>query len=247
MMYLTRRPAGFRFQRRIPLHLQPFLGSNPIRLNLGHMTTAQAKMAARLLAGHVEGVFHGLWKTRVDLAVNEIRDIIISHLEDIVSGLCAELADGQEHHDLVVRTLERKSDVALKTAEARRLIELGGRAGDVKRDIERLGEGIFQLRQRAQSLAEEFKTTKGSRNRNADLSKLLSGFASLSTAVQTMLDGGPERPLMSVALETWHRVFQRFANVLVKVPANYVKFPQFRNLSQEQAAEKNRRLSADSR
>jgi len=284
VMYLTRRPSGYRFQRRIPLHLQPCLGSSPIRLNLGHLSAVQAGTIARLLAGHVEAVFQGLGRTKVDLAVDEIRDVIISQLQAIVSELCAEIEDGHERQERIVEAVERKSEIALKTAEARHLIELGSRAGEARRDVERLGEGIMQLRKTALSLAEEFKTSKAGKKRDADVAELLSGFASLSSAVQTMLDGGPQRPLMSAALEAWREVrsglgidqkkidtdynrlkdfmefagdkpvnkyrfleFQRFANVLVKVPANYVKFPQFRNLTQEQAAEKNERLSAGKR
>lgn len=72
-MYLTRRPSGYRFQRRIPEHLQGYLGTSPLRLNLGPMPASEAKKAGRLLAGHVESVFHGLKHLKGSVVVKEIR------------------------------------------------------------------------------------------------------------------------------------------------------------------------------
>lgn len=283
-MYLTRRPSGYRFQRRIPEHLQGYLGTSPLRLNLGPMPTGEAKKAGRLLAGHVESVFHGLKRLKGSMAVKEIRDIIIAQLEEIVGALCQEVSEFHEVHDETVQTLERKSAQDLKVAELHHVLELARHSEDSRKQIERLGEGISRLSEKASSLADDFKTLKARKSRDADMAELLSGFSSLSTAVQSMLDGGPARPLMSQALEEWHAVrgglgidrkkvdtdynrlkdfmafagdkpinryrfleFQRFANLLVRLPANYVKLRDFRDMNQEEAADFNDRLPRSKR
>jgi hypothetical protein len=98
-MYLTLRPSGYRFQRRIPKNLLQYLGSTPLRLNLGCITLREARKASRLLAGHVESVFHSLQHMKDEVIVADIRDLIIGQLEEIVSALCRDLADSQELHD----------------------------------------------------------------------------------------------------------------------------------------------------
>lgn len=278
-MYLTRRSSGYRFQRRIPKNLQQHLGSAPLRLNLGHLTVGEAKKVSRLLAGQVEAVFHGLERMGGDVIVADIRDTIIGQLEEIVSALCRDLEDTHHLHDSTTLALKRKSEVDLKVAEARHLLELGRHQRESQAQIEELGEGISLLRQKALSLASEYKTLKETKTGDGDLAELVSGFSSLSAAVQTLLDGGETRPLMSETLEEWHTVrsglgidqkkvdtdynrlkyfiafagdkpvnkyrfleFQRFANLLARLPGNYVKLPELRNLSQVDAANFNDRL-----
>lgn len=278
-MYLTRRPSGYRFQRRIPKELQQHLGSAHLRLNLGHLTSREAKKASRLLTGQVEAVFHSLEHMRGNVIVADIRDSIIGQLEEIVSSLCRNLADTQDLHDSTTLALERKSEIDLKVAEARHLLELGQYQRDSRAQIEELGEGISLLRQKALSLASDYNTPKQTDTSDRDLTELISGFSSLSAAVKTLLDGGHARPLMSECLEDWHTVrsglgidqkkvdtdynrlkdfiafagdkpvnkyrffeFQRFANLLARLPGNYVKLPELRNLSQVDAADFNDRL-----
>lgn len=209
----------------------------------------------------------------------DIRDVIIGQLEEMVSVLCHDLSDSQELHDRTILALERKSEIDLKVADARHLLDISQHQERSREQIEKLGEGISHLRQKALSLELEYKTLKQTKSGDANLAELMSGFSSLSSAVQTLLDGGPARPIMSEALEEWHIVrgglgidqkkvdtdynrlkdfiafagdkpvnkyrfleFQRFANLLVRLPGNYVKIPELRNLSQVDAADFNDRL-----
>ena len=50
-MYLWRRSSGFTFQQRVPARLREKFGSSPIRINLGPISTEEARRRARILAG----------------------------------------------------------------------------------------------------------------------------------------------------------------------------------------------------
>lgn len=113
---------------------------------------------------------------------------------------------------------------------------------------------------------------------------LQSRLEELASRVQTQLDGGPPRPLMSVLLAEWTEIrfglevddkkvrtdhnritdfiefagdrpvnkysffdFQRWSNLLVRLPHSYSKLPETRNLSREEAADYNDALPSDAR
>lgn len=87
-------------------------------------------------------------------------------------------------------------------AEIHHVFELARHSEDSRKQIERLGEGISRLSQRASSPADDFKSLKARKSRDADMAELLSGFG-IAVGASMEADGNrAERRIGSISPST---------------------------------------------
>lgn len=114
-MYLTKRDNGFRFQRRIPKNLEPLLGTSPIRLHLGHLSTTRANLASRLLVGHLDRLLLDLTNRGSDAMNSDVdpRDAVIAEMQAQIDALMEGSRQIADFTDDVMERQERAHSVEL--------------------------------------------------------------------------------------------------------------------------------------
>jgi integrase len=197
----------------------------------------------------------------------DARDQIIAELEQTVSML---LSHNTELMDMV-KFQKESSELSLETAVLQNENAL---RQEFNGEMTRLKSGL----QQSIAILKAARKAKGATNAS-ELETLQRQVDSLSSLVQTALNGGYDRPLLSLALEEWIAIrgnlgidpkkvktdrnrildfvafsgdapvnkyhfydFQRFASMLVFLPGNYMKRPEFQGRSQEDIANTNRLL-----
>lgn len=250
-MHLTYRPSGWRFQIRIPRDLEAFVGTSPIRLNIGPLAKRRAARVARLLAGHAEALFvacHTGARMTKDELIAELQRMLISALD--AADHVKRQADRRQARQLNALTLAAASE------------RLTGQM-EVDARLQAIGTGISTLHGRISALPKDQRGNIGEQ------------LAELSALVKTSLDGGPARPLLLDELDRWielraghaadkkiktdrarildfvafagnrpvnryrHSDFQAFANLLARVPAGYTKEAQLRHMTRQEVADYN--------
>jgi integrase len=206
-MYLTRRQSGFRFQIAVPSDLFPRFGRTPIRVALGRIPAPLAQKAARLLSGHAETVFLSLRTSATDTDMNRaaltqslgaLADELLSLDKDYMHHLNMAAAHSWHMNELPELVNLRSPDLGPEDNDkhAEYLME----ANAVARFRERLGKI-------SAALAIDKAALEAQSNANDPLAALIGNLQSqveaLSGKVQTSLDGGPARPLLSEVLEAW--------------------------------------------
>ncbi|RWX75962.1 hypothetical protein EPK99_20035 [Neorhizobium lilium] len=289
-MYLTRHGNSFRFQRRIPSELVPILGKSPIRLNIGKVPARQAATICRLLVARLDRLFaHTLitgGKTMSKL--QDPRDAIVADLRRQIDELMEETRKTAVITDKVMEQQERVHAAELETQTLRLTAKALERESGFRRDVNAVYSSYLDTQATVLETLNSAKKGIASSASDAVLPKLEAlsiRIASLSEAVETVLDGGPVRPLMSIALDEWHtsvrlgqgiaqkktdtdynRIkdfiefagdrpvnkyryfdFQKYANLLAKVPSNYNKIPEIRDKSRLEAALYNEALPINKR
>lgn len=284
-MYLTRHGNGYRFQRRIPAELVPILGKSPIRLNLGEVSARKAAMLSRLLVANLDRLFLGILNRGSKFMQHNVdpRDAIIAELRAQLADTIKISREAAKKADEVI-DLQRRAHIEELDLQATTLrVEALERDNRVRREINSVYASSVETQGNVLAALMSAKTAHQRSVGDAivpSISSLTERMASLSEAVEHMLEGGTPGPLMSEAIEWWHhdiRVpqglpekktdtdynrlkdfmafagdkpvnryrfadFQQFATLLASVPANYVKYPAFKGMSQEEAADYNETL-----
>lgn len=289
-MYLTRRDNGYRFQRRIPKDLESILGKSPIRLHLGRLTARKAAFLSRLLSSHLDRLFLGILKSEDKCMTRnpDPRDAIIAELQRQIDEIIDTARQTAEVTAQVMEQQERVHAAELETQTLRLTAKALERENGFRRDVNAVYTSYLDTQATVLETLNSAKKGIASSASDAVLPKLEAlsvRIASLSEAVETVLDGGPVRPLMSIALDEWHtnvrlgqgitqkktdtdynRIkdfiefagdrpvnkyryfdFQKYANLLAKVPSNYNKIPEIRDKSRLEAALYNEALPANKR
>lgn len=209
-MYLTLRPSGYRFQIAVPTHLHCELGRTPIRINLGRIPAPLAQKAARLLSGHSETVFLSLRATRkgakemsrealsfsLAAIAEELKEIELERTEATMNALAINLAE--------YPGFEKWQEQQQETKDERSAVDFWNevRAADrAKARLKKISDAL-----KLDRVALDAQSTSGT-GASDPLAALLGALQSqvevLSGKVETSIDGGPVRPLLSQELDRW--------------------------------------------
>ncbi|WP_141514294.1 tyrosine-type recombinase/integrase [Rhizobium sp. M1] len=206
-MYITRRDNGFRFQRRIPKDLEPILGKSPIRLHLGQLPARKAALIARLLVSHSDRLFHNLLQNgcRSMSETADPRDVIIAELQRQL----AEVMD-------VARQTMEAGEQAMAAQDSLHVAELERQASEIRiaalerenalrHGVNAVYSSFMDTQATVLQTLEKAKAERDVTSVTPKLEVLSEKIASLNAAVELSLGGGYDRPLMSIALDQWHR------------------------------------------
>lgn len=257
-MHLTLRKSGWRFQIRIPRDVEPVFGPSPIRLNLGLLAKRHALRTARLLTGRAESVFMlcrkgaGMTEDARDNLVEELHELLLSVMQTSREAL--DTAEQRRKNDLYLLELRLLTERSAEQKHfGKRLNVLKGHLVDLQDTVSRLpksardrvADQVAELSNLVrQSLdggpprplaSEELKrwTTYIRKGHAAD-KKVRTD----QNRITDFLDFAGDRPVNKYRYSD----FQSFANLLVRVPANYVKEPKTRNMTRQEAADYNDNL-----
>lgn len=254
-MHLTLRKSGWRFQIRIPRDVEPAFGRSPIRLNLGLLAKRRALRVARLLTGRAESVFMlcrkgaGMMEDARDKLIEELNDLLLSMMDTSEQALeDAEQRRKAEMEAVTVRLLAARSAEQQQLGE--RLETLTGKMKGLQESVsklpksarDRVADQVAELsRLVRQSLdggpprplaSEELERwTINIRNGHAADKKVRTD----RNRIADFLNFAGDRPVNKYRYSD----FQSFANLLARVPANYVKEPRTRNMTRQEAADYN--------
>lgn len=269
MAYLTRRPSGWRFQIRIPKHLKNLHGSSPIRINLGLISSSDARRKAVACADEVfRGFETGMSRETIEKRLQDLK----ADLSDLKgrkrrAGWKASNAR-MDYEDIVHAVVpKREMEVYFLTEEAKEIT----RKEAFEDAIRRLQEQRAWLEEHISHLEADEKDAA-----TKQLSELSSQVAILSGQLLQASQPKPKTPVISSMIGDWLKLkagqgvdeknvqgqgarirdfitfaddlpledygfldFQSFANLLARVPSNWSKLPLFRNGTLQEAADKN--------
>lgn len=254
-MHLTLRKSGWRFQIRIPRDVESVFGRSPIRLNLGPIAKRRALRVARLLTGRTETLFM-LCRKGADMA-EDARDKLIENLHELLvtvvetSDRALEKAELQRKVDvqtvakafLTEKLAERQQFIAHQEAIKGKLNVLHASVSKLPKPArDSVADQVAELSNLVkQSLdggpprplaSEELKRwTTDIRKGHAADKKVRTD----QNRITDFLDFAGDRPVNKYRYSD----FQSFANLLARVPANYVKEPRTRNMTRQEAADYN--------
>ncbi|MGM4990523.1 DUF6538 domain-containing protein [Tardiphaga sp. 841_E9_N1_2] len=257
-MHITLRTGGWRFQIRIPRDIEPAFGQSPIRLNLGPLARRRAIRIARLLTGRAETVFMlcrkgaGMTENARDDLIEELHELLISVLDSSEAAL--ESAEKRRKLELEAVTLNLLTERAAEQQRMRgRLAVLNGRMEGMQESVsklpkharDRVAEQVAELSNLVrQSLdggpdrptaSEELKRWIEIRNGHAADKKVRTD----RNRITDFLNFAGDRPVNKYRFSD----FQSFANLLARVPADYMKEPRIRHMTRQEAADYNDGLS----
>jgi len=250
-MYLTFRNSGYRFQIAIPSCLHAILGRTPIRVNLGRIPAAIARKASRLLSGHSEAVFMQLVVNPTDAGL--MTREMLKHTLETLAGEMQQLDSIKTENTRVyaARQLSRYGidgfeDVLDKLDESgdhRSRDEFLDMAQEAERTQTRLRKVADALKLDQAVLAATQNTstataTTASEPLMALLGALQSQVESLSGKVDTSLDGGPPRPLLSEVLGRWTELRRGLQIGEKKVTTDYNRITDFMNFAGDKPVNK---------
>lgn len=264
MMYLDRRGNGYRFQIAIPADLQVRVGKSPIRIHLGHMTVRTAGRAARLLCGDAERLFHVI-RSRGDRTMEkDPRDYIIAELTAHID----ELLEGFEHYKKSAEKL-RESAVNTARLEAenahlREMGELSSFVGSIADGMQVLETRVRRLPKKGQAdAADALAALQAQMAALSDKVQLsLEGGLPRPLLSECLADWTAVRRKTAVdkkKIDTdFNRItdfirfagdrpankyrffdFQRWSNLLTRVPSRLGTMPRFKGMTHAQAADCN--------
>lgn len=258
-MHVTSRRSGWRFQIRVPRDLESILGRSPIRLNLGPVAKRDAARTARLLAGHAESVFlacrKGARMTKDEL-IEELQEMLVGAMD--MAQSIAEAAERRRAADVTTVTLNLMTEHHREQRDMdRRIQTLGGGINSLQETIARLPKPHRDaLAAQIDELSTLVKQSlDGGAVRPLVLDEL-GGWLLLrqghASEKKVRTDGNRIRDFVAVAgnrpvNKYRYSDFQAFANLLARLPANYVKEPRLRNMTREEAADYNDSLPPDRR
>ena len=205
-MYITRRENGYRFQRRIPKALEPILGKSPLRLRLGQLPARKAAFIGRLLVSHSDRLFHGLVQNGGHLMPDNAdpRDAIIAELQRQLAEVMDEARKMMEVTEEATQLQESVHAAELKQQELEIKAAVLERENTIRRDVNEVYTSFMETQATVLQTLEKAKAERSVTTITPKLEALSEKIASLNAAVETSLDGGYIRPLMSVALDHWH-------------------------------------------
>lgn len=216
------------------------------------------------------------------------RDAIIAELQHQLAQVMEEARKTMEIAEQAIELQESVHAAEMEQQANEIRIAALERENTIRRDVSDVYSTFIETQATVLQTLENAKAERSATSVNAataNLDTLSQKIESLNASVETSLDGGYVRPLMSKALEHWHheiRVnqgiaekktdtdynrikdfiafagdkpvnkyrffdFQRFANLLAIVPANYNKIPALRGKNREEAAAYNAALPSERR
>lgn len=254
-MHLTLRKSGWRFQIRIPRDVEPVFGRSPIRLNLGQIAKRRALRVARLLTGRAETVFM-LCRKGADMTT-DARDKLIEELNSLLlsvmdtSEQALEAAEQRRKAELEAVTLR------LLTARSAEQQQLGKRLETLRGGMQDLQSTVAKLpKPQRDALVQRVANMERLLQQSLDggpprpfaseelkrwVTDLRKGHASDKkirtdqNRITDFLDFAGDRPVNKYRYSD----FQSFANLLARVPANYMKEPRIRDMTRKEAADYN--------
>lgn len=266
-MYLTRSGSRFRFQIRVPSDLTDKLGKTPIRLGLGCVGLSRGHKIARLLAGQAEQLFIAIRSNELSgMKMVDLRGLIIEQLVEMLSATVDEAVE-------TLALQENVRQMELKAFRLRHQRESFEREKEIEAKLKIVGEQIREVQERARTI--EAGGIKDVRAELDGLAKMVAlsldgGPARplLSDALEEWTndiryhegidakkvrtdqnrindfkDFAGDKPVNKYEFFD----FQKFANLLARVPANYSKLPEVRYKSRQEAAEFNDSLGPSER
>lgn len=268
MAYLDRRRNGYRFQIAIPADLHGRIGKSPIRIPLGNVPASLARRAARLLSGHAERLFIVARVSRSGMMSADPRDVIIAELTAQIDGLIGSfteykesaeqlrrdsvaatrleaenahltemgqvsafvdsIADGMQILESKVRTLPKKNQSEVMDAIAALQAQMSGLTAKVDLSLE--GGPLRPLLSECLDTwtAVRYETTVDKKKIDTDFNR-----------ITDFIKFAGDRPANRYKFLD----FQRWSNVLTRVPARLSVMPQFRGMTHVQAADYNDSLA----
>lgn len=181
-MHLTARSSGWRFQIRIPRSLETCFGTVPVRLNLGPLPKRPALRVARLLAGHAERLF------RAAETGNAMTDMSRDDLVEELQGLLVQVLDDAE---TTIANLHRQREIEVRTVTLRLQTERHRAQLDMQDRLKALGGHIDGIAKTVEALPKSQRDS------------LAAQIAELSSRVDQVLAGGPDRPMLMDELAGW--------------------------------------------
>lgn len=205
-MYITRRENGYRFQRRIPKDLEPILGKSPLRVHLGWLPARKAAFVARLLVSHSDRLFLRLIQNGCQSMPHNTdpRDAIIAELQRQLVEVMDESRKTIEATEEAIQLQESVHAAELEQQTNAIRIAALERENKIRRDVNGVYTSFVETQAMVLHTLEKAKAERHVAAVTPKLEALSEKIASLHTAVETSLDGGYERPLMSAALDLWH-------------------------------------------
>ncbi|WP_313196583.1 tyrosine-type recombinase/integrase [Shinella zoogloeoides] len=206
-MYVTRRENGYRFQRRIPKDLEPILGESPLRLHLGQLPARKAAFIGRLLVSHSDRLFHGLVQNGCRFMPDNIdpRDAIIAELQRQLAEVMDDARKTMEATEQAIQLQESVHAAELEQQANEIRVAALERENTIRRDVNAVYTSFLETQATVLQTLEKAKAERNVAAVTPKLEALSEKIESLNAAVETSLDGGYVRPLMSAALDQWHR------------------------------------------
>lgn len=218
-MYLDLRRNGFRFQIAVPSDLHGQLGKSPVRIPLGFMSAMSARQLARLLSGQAEKLFIAVRSGGLGtMQQNDMRDEIIRELTDMVD----KLTDQAKRSAVIA---DRRVEVAIQKTEASIFIDQLRQQDEMNSKLKLLGGGIASIQAHVERTRD--KASPEAAKLELALAALTRQFSELSNNVRTSLEGGPERPLLSVVLDQWTDIRSKLDISTKKVKTDYNRIKDF--------------------
>lgn len=230
-MYHTRHGNSFRFQRRIPHDLVPFIGSAPIRFNLGRISARQAATICRLLAARLDRLFAYTLNTK-GRSMNENqdpRDAIIAELKSVINGMMDDAKQVADATDHIMEEQDRLHAIELENREYRIRADVIARENALKREVNEVYSSFIATQA---TVLESLHRDRHAGLASADnpisgLAALSDKITSLNDSVALMLDGGKPGPLLSVALEEWFPIRSGLGIDQKKIDTDYNRIKDF--------------------
>lgn len=251
-MHLTHRSSGWRFQIRVPRDLEHIFGSTPLRLNLGPISRRSAARVARLLAGHAESVFFATRRRTVKMS-SAARD-------DLVEELQSMLLNAFDMSEAAIATAERRRILEVKTVTLNLLTDRLKEQQEFGQRMRSLNGGMHVLKATVAKLPKPQRDALAAQidelsalvkqsleggpkrpNATSELERWLDLREGHASEKKVRTDGNRIRDFINFAGDKpvnayRYSDFQQFANLLARVPANYVKDPRIRHMTREEAA-----------
>lgn len=258
-MYFTRSGSKFRFQIRVPRDLVERLGSTPLRITLKSVGVSAAKKTARLLAGHAEGIFIAVRTNGpITMTIPEMRGLIIDQLIDLLEATYEEAISTLELQQKVreseVKALTLKhynEQIRQHSATAMKITEVGERIERLQKQADHIGSnGMRGVKADLDVLAALVAQSLDGGPPRPFLSESLEQWTNEiryhegidpkkvrtdQNRINDFKEFAGDRPVNKYDFLD----FQKFANLLARVPSNYSKLPELRGKTRQEAADYN--------
>ncbi len=277
MTYLEIHRNSYRFQIAVPADLKYLIGKSPLRMPIGRIPALAARRVARVLSGHAEKLFTAVRMGDFGAVTqDDLRDEIIKELSEMVEALINQLQDVTASADKRVELAVRKIELSMRTEHfqqqkdfSTKLQKLGGSLANVQeqvknlpsrpgsKKIDALEDAVSALARQMLSLTQNVETSlDGGRPRPLlldvleDWTQMRRGLAIDEKKIKTdynrisdFCDFAGNKPVNKYS----YFDFQKWSNLLVRVPQNHNKISEIREMTREEAADYNDRLPSKSR
>lgn len=277
MAFLTRRKSGTRFQIRVPRALEATFGTTPIRINLGLIPARDARRWAIALAEEaLRGFERNMSRAAIEKRLAELTDEIqnlrkrkktadfrslgLQEGIDTYRTFTVQEQGYTEHDEKLLLTLGTSSQIYASIIQRLEQIQDG-----LNNDLLAVdGEEGARTLAIVEDLKAQFAVFSGQMQQVASpnpkspvLSSVIPEWLKVKSdqgiaeknvkeqgaRIKDFIDFAGDRPIEDYGFLD----FQKFVNLLARVPSNWNKLPAFRSGSLSQAADRNDQLPANRR